>query len=160
MYKFLLLASLTLFPFCVLADDNSGVAVEFTKACVQLDPVALNLTQYGNNGKIACQTKDGGNVNITMLGFEGVFKIHQTKQMDGKAISALVDAARLNFYLGDTNRPPMFYLEGDRITPEIEKVRYQCATKIKEARDSGTYGDLVIKFSEPYVASCAALINQ
>lgn len=124
---------------------------EFTKVCSVLDQARLMLKKDGTNVSILCLSEDGGKVGVERLADVYTVKIHQTKQMNGSVITSFTDSFNLKFYIGNTTNTPQFFLKGDTVTPETEKARYTCAEKIEEARASGKYGDMEIKFGQRFI---------
>lgn len=112
---------------------------KFEKACAHLDQWRVTLTRLKNNDKtisLICETEDGGSVGVTTTENEASIIIRQTKQMNGNAIAELNNSFNIT--------APVF-------SPNDEK----CVEKIKEARETGNYGDVKIKFN-PHVfeATC------
>lgn len=113
--------------------------IKFDKACAHLDQWRVTLTRLKNNDKtisLICETEDGGSVGVTTTENEASIVIRQTKQMNGNAIVELNNS---------------FNIAAPAFSTNDEK----CVEKIKEARETGNYGDVKIKFN-PHVfeATC------
>lgn len=115
---------------------------KFEKACAHLDQWRVTLTRLKNNDKtisLICETEDGGSVGVTTTENEATVSIHQTTQMNGKAITTLNNSFNI-------------------VVPLSFPIDDKCAEKIKEAteaKDSGSFGDVKIKFNpHGFEATC------
>lgn len=111
----------------------------FTKGCAQLDSATVILKKNGKNISLICHLEDGGSVGVTTTENEATVSIHQTTQMNGKAITTLNNSFNI-------------------VVPLSFPIDDKCAEKIKEAteaKDSGSFGDVKIKFNpHGFEATC------
>lgn len=118
-------------------------AAIFRQVCMQHRPSLWTgeLRMGGSDTSMNCKSGDGGNVGISIVNNDGIITIHQTKQMDAGFIQSVLDALRVEMYLGDTTNIP------DADSSATEKARYECANKLKKAQSSRKYGDMAFKFA-------------
>lgn len=116
--------------------------IKFNKACAHLDQWRVTLTWLKKNDEtisLICETEDGGSVGVTTTENEATVTIHQTTQMNGKAITTLDNSFNIVI--------PLSFPSDDK-----------CAAKVKEATEaqgSGNFGDVKIKFnSQVFEATC------
>lgn len=114
---------------------------KFREACFHLDSVEM--TTNFRDGKtifVACKTPDGGSVGVTTTEKEATVAIHQTAQMSGNAITALDNSVNAVVSLSSFT---------------LTTANMKCAEKVKEAQDSGNYGDVKVKLSATkFEATC------
>jgi hypothetical protein len=110
--------------------------IKFAEACAHLHTMSVDLKNNGRNKSLVCQTEDGGSFQVATNGNEATVAIYQTIQMNGDAITELDDSVSVT-------------------VPLSSPIDQKCAEKIMEARSSGNYGDVKIKFnSHVFEATC------